>query len=176
MKLAIFDSNVFNLIQPTQELHYLQNIAGLEIVPARRAREEAKQSGCNLPTPLSQDRDAPAPMMTNNPNRNTNDPAVLAGPTRGMAETKKIAATVYTRSSTNKHTDDQEIIGSAVDLYHSRHSKYSDVYFISGDQNCCRKAKEYFTRENIRIEVLHAKIPPARSIPGIRTVQDVFRP
>lgn len=176
MKLAIIDSDVFNQIQRTQGLYYLQHMADLVIVPPRRAREQAEESRHNFATPISPDRDAPAPMMTNNLRRRSNDPAVLAGPTKGMIETEKIATTVYRDSTTNKHADDQEIIGSAVELYCSTHSKYSDVYFVSADQRCCRKAKAYFAQENIRIEVLHAKIPQANAIPGIRTVQDVFAP
>jgi hypothetical protein len=51
MNLVIIDANVFAVIQPGQPLYYLRGIADLEIVPARKAREEAEESGQNFATP-----------------------------------------------------------------------------------------------------------------------------
>jgi len=176
VKLAIVDANVCTLMQPNQPLHYLHGIVDLEIVPARKAREEADVSGENFATPLSPDRDAPAPMMSNTLSRRSNDPAVLVGPTRGMIEAKKIAKIVYAKSTTDKHRSDQEIIGSVIELYYSTRPKYECVYFVSADQHCCKKARKYFAQENISIQILHARVPPAEAIPGIKTVQEIFVP
>lgn len=178
MRLAILDSNVLNMIQPGSIFEYLSRVPNLELVPSRRAREEAEEDlAKSYMTPLSKEYDAPVSLLADNPLRLGDDPAVISGPTSGMKAVHKLRQTVYLKSTTKKHIDDQEIIGSAIDLWERKKGdrSYTEFFFISGDRGCCNKAMKYFESQNIGIKVLHAKVPGAKQVPGVCEVQLFFR-
>jgi hypothetical protein len=176
MNLAIVDSNILDLIQKEGILHYLIKLPFLDLVPSRRAREEAEVSGREYTTPFERSFDAPVPAITNDLNRRTNDAAVIVGPSPGMKHVAQMKLSVYSKAKTRNHADDQEVIGSALDLYEirKRDERYKRFYFISGDRHCCKKANDYFRLQRIPIEVLYARLPGAKSVSGVREVSQVL--
>ena len=178
MTLLILDSNILNLIQPGEFLHYVTKISEVVCVPTRLAREEAEESGRSFSTPLDKEQDAPVALISNHLKRFSNDPAVVTIPGRFYQLLRELRSTVYASSTTKKHQKDQEVIASAVLLWeqHMQESDAIHAYFVSGDRTCSKKADEFFKQQGFSLKSLFVRLPGGRPVAGVEEFDKIFPP
>jgi hypothetical protein len=174
--LLILDSNAIDACEPSGAYGYLRSRSDLQLVPARIGREESERAPSPPTPPLGPTVDAPAPLILNNLQRRLNDPGVTLYNLRAGELTKKLAA-LYLHPE--NHDKDIQIAATAIAHGEKCLEERSaiEAYFVTGDENCAKKAHALVSQEGLRVGVLYAMAPTAKKdAPGVRKLRTTFPP